>query len=197
VTCHAASAWTNLFYAYGIKTGNNQTDVGPGDKIMALFHDGPANRVRSDNTDTEGSITSITWDFPSGKWYINMLSSGMCVFEHTGTKLKPLPANDWVSILSKEGQATINGKVCDQYVIPKGDLSLALAFYFFDAADASVLYEIQYYQEQKTGLPVRFTIKNQGPVFAQQTNFDFIQFVSRKSSFPSDTFTQNIHDWCH
>lgn len=39
------------------------TDVGPGDKLMSVFHDASAKYVRFDTTDINGDFTSITVDF--------------------------------------------------------------------------------------------------------------------------------------
>ena len=58
-------------------------------------------------------------------------------------------------------------------------------------------FELHYYEDQKTLMPVRFSVIGNDPKELPDTNFDVLQYGNRKEPFPTSTFTQNTLATCH
>jgi len=134
-------------------------------------------------------------------WYMNMISQNVCVFEHVDTKPgeagpRLLPNNDWVAVLTPTGTATINGILCNHYVIPKGYLASSFLFYTINYFGSN-FYELHYYENKATQAPVRFAAQGIDPTVLPDTTFDVIQYNNVKQPFPAATFSQNTLDTCH
>ncbi len=114
---------------------------------------------------------------------------------------RPLPYKDgWtqnnknVTFVGKTNQCGFsNAFSCNIYRLEKGSQqATGFAFSLFNYF-GNQFNTINYMEEINTKKPIQF----QGDIEGIRTNFYVVDFTSMDSPFPAETFTQNIHSYCH
>ncbi|EFC36031.1 hypothetical protein NAEGRDRAFT_82316 [Naegleria gruberi] len=224
--------WTNVFQLFGFRSANNQTDTDNNPKFISLFYDGIHQRMRMDGAGLGGpaaQLSSTSVLFEILRYYMNVVSVDFCIFEHLhpnstayGARVFPFSGKGTVAeggftvakysgaklIQSNailEPSNLINGmqkRVCNVYNLDgKSDLAIGLGFYLFNYQGPTYV-DMTYYEDAKTGQPVRFEMKDLGG-FKGITSWDVLnfQFFSDKDDsanvFSKDLFYWNAKPTCH